>query len=265
LSEVLSKQKRFIRGLRVLYLIFSDIHSNLEALNRMLKEIPRIKPDAFVFLGDIVGYGPNPNEVINKIKKIKSLFMVRGNHDKVASEIESSDYFNMIAERAIRWTAKKLSIENKNFVKKMPKGPLLIRNDITIFHGSFFDEDYYIMTPYDALLNIQASPTNISFFGHTHQPIIYKYSQNNDFEIMTLKSRRKRISIPLDKDGMYLINPGSIGQPRDKDSRISFMTYDTKTMQLNYYRFKYPFLKTAAKIRKQKLPPFLGERLGKGV
>ena len=116
----------------MLYLIFSDVHGNLEAYKRMLKAGEKIKPDAFICLGDIVGYGPNPNETIDRTKKLKNLFIVRGNHDKVAAGLDSTETFNPVARKAIIWTKKKLKDKSKEYPKSLPKGPLFeIANQIT--------------------------------------------------------------------------------------------------------------------------------------
>ncbi len=249
----------------MLYLIFSDVHGNLEAYKRMLKAAERINPDAFVCLGDIVGYGPNPNETIDRTKKLKNLFIIRGNHDKVAAGLDSTESFNPVARKAIIWTKKKLKDKNKEYLKKLPKGPLLIDNKFTIFHGSYFDEDYYIFNPFDAILSLQNAPTRISFFGHTHIPIVFKFTPSDKLEIITITTMKNKLEIKLNSKSYYLINPGSIGQPRDRNQKISFITYDTKKKTITFYRYKYPFQNTALKILKQKLPRFLAERLGKGI
>ena len=249
----------------MLYLIFSDVHGNLEAYKRMIKAANKIKPDVFICLGDLIGYGPNPNETIDRTRKIKNLFIVRGNHDKVAAGLDSTGSFNPVARKAMVWTKKKLKDTNKEYLKNLPKGPLLIDNKFTIFHGAYFDEDYYIFNPFDALGSIQNAPTKISFFGHTHIPIIYKFTPNDKLEILTINSKKNKIEIKLENKSYYLINPGSIGQPRDRNPKTSFITYDTKKNLITFYRYKYPFQNTASKILKQKLPRFLAERLGKGI
>ena len=249
----------------MLYLIFSDVHGNLEAYKRMLKAADKISPDAFICLGDIVGYGPNPNETIDRTKKLKNLFIVRGNHDKVAAGLDSVESFNPVARKAIIWTRKKLKDKNKEYLKNLPKGPLIIDNKFTIFHGSYSDEDYYIFNPFDALISLQNAPTKISFFGHTHIPIIFKFTPSDKLEILTITSSKTKIEIKLERKSYYLINPGSVGQPRDRNPKISFVTYDTKTRIITFYRYKYPIPNTAAKVLKQRLPRFLAERLSKGI
>jgi len=249
----------------MLYLIFSDVHSNLEALNRMLKKTKQINPDKYIFLGDLVGYGPNPNKVINKIRKINNLIIIRGNHDKVAADLESRDYFNTVAAKAIKWTSKKINKENKDYLKKLKKGPANVGKNISIFHGSYFNEDLYILSQYEALLSLHTIPSKISFFGHTHLPIIYKLSPDNRFEVINIVVEKNKLKIKLDGSSSYLINPGSIGQPRDKDPRISFITFDTEKREIVYYRYKYRINRTEQKIKKHKLPIFLAQRLSKGI
>ena len=249
----------------MLYLIFSDVHGNLEALSRLLQVASKLKPDAFVSLGDLVGYGPNPNEVVNRVRKLSKVSAIRGNHDKVAAELEDDRFFNPVAAKAIRWTSKKLSEENLKYLKNLVRGPLMIRDDFTIFHGSFLDEDAYIFGPYEALLSLQTSPTRHSFFGHTHFPVLFRLTPAKRLEMMTPRTAKNRVLFPLDPESTYLINPGSVGQPRDRDPRLSFMTYDSHQRLVTYYRYRYQAEKTQAKIQLHKLPPFLGERLLKGV
>ncbi len=245
------------------YLIFSDVHSNLEALKKFLKYSEKLEFDYYVFLGDLVGYGPNPNEVVDKIRKLKDIYMIRGNHDKVVAGYEGLEFFNPVAAKSANWTTKKINPENKKFIASLKKGPMIINQEITIFHGAIFDEDYYILNPFDAAVVIKATPTKISFFGHTHVPIIYRL-KDESFEIIVPEVKRAKTKIKLREDSHYLINPGSIGQPRDGNPKLSFMLFDSSKLEIEYFRLKYPYEKTQSKIYKYKLPGFLAERLEKG-
>ncbi len=245
------------------FLVFSDVHSNLEAFRKFLKYSEKLAFDGYIFLGDLVGYGPNPNEVVDRFRKLDNVYMVRGNHDKVIAGLDSKEFFNPVAVKAVDWSSKKLNPENKNFISKIPRGPLTVKNKITIFHGAIFNEDYYILNPFDAAVVIKASPTKISFFGHTHIPVIYRM-EGKSFEIIVPEAKKGGAKIKLKENSHYLINPGSIGQPRDGNPKISFMLFDLKNMVIEYFRLKYPWEKTQSKILKYRLPSFLAERLERG-
>ncbi len=243
------------------YLIFSDIHGNLEAFKKLLslKQIKNI--DKMLFLGDLVGYGPDPDEVINLFKELKNVYYIRGNHDKVISDLESSSMFNPIAQFSAEWSKSNIGGKNKGFLRKFPKGPMVIDSFITICHGSNFDEDYYVFSPYEALESLKFMTTSIGFFGHTHFPIMYMY-RNKKINSVALESNK---TIKLDVNTRYLINPGSIGQPRDRNPDPSFIIFDSDKKVIKYYRFKYDYKLTQKKIRENGIPEPLAARLESGI
>ena len=155
------------------YLIFSDIHGNLEALNALLKFVQKRKIDHFVCLGDLVGYGASPNETIQKVRNLKPLSIIRGNHDKAVSGLDSIETFNPIAAAAIHWTKKKIVKKNADFLAHLKKGPQVVHEQFTICHGSPFDEDYYIFGEFDAAEAFDYLKLPLCFFGHTHFPFVY--------------------------------------------------------------------------------------------
>jgi predicted phosphodiesterase len=214
-----------------------------------------------IFLGDLVGYGPNPNEVVELYSDLKNVSGIRGNHDKVVAELESAALFNPVASESARWAQKSITPENKEFIKKLPQGPLVLDNFITICHGSPFDEDYYIFSKFEAMEAIRFIKTSIGFFGHTHFPVLYMY-RNSRLDIVEMKENRR---IKLDMNTKYLINPGSIGQPRDRCNRSSFITFDSDKMIITFNRLKYDYQTTQQKIYDANLPDILGERLETGV
>ena len=156
------------------YLILSDIHSNDEALAAVLARVRRKRYDRVVVLGDFVGYGANPNQVIDRIRRMgKEKVMIRGNHDKVVCGLESGDLFNPVALRAARWTTEKLASRNLKFLEALPLGPATVDGAFAICHGSPRDEDAYIFTDYDAYLNFRELEANVCFFGHSHIPCVF--------------------------------------------------------------------------------------------
>ncbi|MDD8014693.1 MAG: metallophosphoesterase family protein, partial [Acidobacteriota bacterium] len=161
------------------YFIFTDIHGNLEALHAVLKSIQKKRIDYYILLGDLVGYGASPNEVIQKVMALRPASIIRGNHDKAACGLDSVQNFNPIAAAAIHWTRKNISKKNMDFLSRLGKGPEIIHDHITICHGAPFDEDYYIFGEFDADEAFDFFQTPICFFGHTHFPFIYsKVDQN---------------------------------------------------------------------------------------
>jgi len=248
----------------VKHLIFSDIHSNWEAFQSFLKKARRLKPDTYVFLGDAVGYGANPNEVVEALAALPNLVAVMGNHDKVALGLETSMLFNPVAAEALDWTKKKLNEFSLNFLKSMKRGPLRLKEGVCICHGAPFDEDYYIFTPADALEAVEFSGERICFFGHTHVPAVYEFPPEKDFVAIYHPLEEGRTHIKLKKDFLYAVNPGSIGQPRDRNPRGTFLIYDDQEEAVKFYRFSYPAEKAKRRIVKEGLPEVLGERLLEG-
>src|SRR5580704_3344001 len=147
------------------YLILSDIHANMTALNAAL-DAAKGHWEKVVCLGDVVGYGPDPNEVIDRVRELGAV-TIRGNHDKAISGLTNDEDFNPIARSAVLWSREQLNPGNLEYLQKLPKGPLRV-DSFSIFHGSLHDEDEYVFSPDLALDGLQNAPSPVLFFGHTH-------------------------------------------------------------------------------------------------
>jgi predicted phosphodiesterase len=245
------------------YFIFTDIHGNLEAFEAITHYARDLSVDHYLFLGDMVGYGASPNEIIQKIKAIKEpISMIRGNHDKAVCEINSVKTFNPIAASAIHWTRDTLREKNLDYLIHLKKGPTIVHKNITICHGAPFDEDHYIFGEFDAAEAFLHITTQICFFGHTHFPFIYT-EKNNVVEGTFLSGNQSEVK--LEKDVRYLINPGSVGQPRDRNTRSSCALYDSTEKKIAFYRIEYDIRGAQKKIIDAGLPPALAERIGVGI
>ncbi len=244
------------------YLLFADIHGNLESFLAVLKFIQKKKIDYYIFLGDIVGYGASPNEIIQKIHTLKPISMIRGNHDKAVCGLDSIETFNFIAASAIYWTKKHILKKNSDFLLRLKKGPQIVHETITICHGSPFDEDYYIFGESDAAEAFNYFLTPICFFGHTHFPFIYTKRENVVEETFLIGNSNE---IKIEKGVQYLINPGSVGQPRDRNPLAACAIYDSQARKIKFYRLEYDREETQRKIIEANLPPALAERLSLGI
>src|SRR5437016_4245354 len=191
-------------------LVLSDPHANFTALSAALDAVNG-RWDRAVCLGDVVGYGPDPNEVTTKIREICTK-TIRGNHDKAATDRMATHDFNPIAKAAVEWTRSRLSPDNLKWLSDLPGGPLET-DDIVLVHGAFQDEDEYVFTPAQALEGLLDSSTVLSFFGHTHHQGGFSYHES-DIEVLPLRPRPMEpfSALHLEPDHKSLLNPGSIGQ-----------------------------------------------------
>lgn len=248
------------------YLILSDIHSNLEALTAVLRRVRRKKFDRVVVLGDLVGYGADPNPTVEKVRQLKRAIIIRGNHDKVCSGLEAGEMFNKVALESARWTERKLLPRHRKWLRALPKGPVRVDDTFSISHGTPLDEDAYIFGEIEALNMFPYFATPICFFGHSHFPVVFGLDdQALTTYIPTPEGANGgSYKVKLRKGTRYLINPGSIGQPRDGDNRASFGILDSDRMTMTIYRVAYPYEKTQAKIRAAGLPGPLADRLALG-
>jgi len=244
------------------YLIFADIHGNMEALLSVLKFIQKKKIDEYIFLGDVVGYGASPNEVIQKVQALKPLWSVRGNHDKAVCDLDSIETFNPIAASAIHWTKEQIAARSLAFLHRQRRGPQFVEETITICHGAPFDEDYYIFGEFDAAEAFRHIKTPICFFGHTHFPFVYT-EKDGLVEGTFIEGAANEVR--LEKDTRYLINPGSVGQPRDRNPRAACAIYDSQARLIKFIRLEYNIEEAQRKILAERLPPALAERLSLGI
>jgi diadenosine tetraphosphatase ApaH/serine/threonine PP2A family protein phosphatase len=247
-------------------LVLSDIHGNLEALQACVAAAPAF--DRVVNLGDIVGYGANPNEVIDMLRQLGALSL-RGNHDKACAGTMDLSTFNPMATLAAMWTRQALRPENLEELRNLPQGPLYIEGceGVQFVHGSPLDEDEYLLSTLDGLEQLLHIKVPVTFFGHTH--IQGGFAIEGD-EGMTLRPNfRKRDQAEsyeqrLRRDGRYLINPGSAGQPRDADWRAAFAVFDCQEWSVTYYRVPYDVKCAQRKILDANLPDRLAHRLKEG-
>jgi predicted phosphodiesterase len=248
-------------------LLLSDIHSNLEALEACLAAAPAY--DLVVNLGDIVGYGASPNEVTERSRELGRIF-VRGNHDKACSGISNMLGFNPIAGMAVIWTRAMLRPKNLDWLRDLPAGPAGVDGlqDVQFVHGSPADEDEYLLLMPDAVHSMELSRPPLTFFGHTHvqggflaghddaatiRPVLHKGADEPETFVFS-----------LDRKCRYLINPGSVGQPRDGDWRAAFAVFDSDAWKVTYYRVPYDVKQAAERIVKAQLPERLATRLAEG-
>jgi len=250
-------------------LILSDIHGNLEALNAVLDAAAAL-PGAFDELwnlGDVVGYGGSPNQVIDRLRPIATV-NVRGNHDRVCAGATSSLGFNPIARAAALWTNQELTPENLLWLNELPQGPLYPAHpDVCCVHGSPLNEDQYILNMRDAWAPLQQMPTAITFFGHTHVQGGFAQQEHEWHEIRPqYRNRREPESwtLPLPPGTRHLINPGSVGQPRDADWRAAFAIYDEDAHAITYHRVPYDLTASQGRILMAGLPERLAARLREG-
>jgi predicted phosphodiesterase len=243
------------------YLILSDIHSNKEALVSVLSFVRRKRWDKVVFLGDLVGYGANPNQTVDMLRSLKPLVAIRGNHDKVCTGIEDGELFNRIALEAAIWTKGKLTRSNLQWLKTLPRGPVVVDGLFAIAHGTPMDEDAYIFGEIEALNVFRRTEFPLCFFGHSHFPIIFGLSPE---AITTVLSVAPSFRFRLREGVRYLVNPGSVGQPRDGSPLSSFAIFDSDSRTVTIHRIPYRLEQTQQKIRKAGLPHPLADRLAIG-
>jgi diadenosine tetraphosphatase ApaH/serine/threonine PP2A family protein phosphatase len=244
------------------YLVLSDIHANLEAFDAVLAAARELPYDRMLVLGDLVGYGADPNAVVERVRALAPHALIRGNHDKVGSGIESAEGFNAVARSTIRWTYETLTAANREWLASLPAGPVVVDDLIEICHGTPFDEDAYVFDDLDALRALHAAERPLCLFGHTHVQIGYALS-GDQFTLTTLDQDRP-LDIGVSNGAKHLLNPGSVGQPRDGDPRAGFGVVDTRTRVATIYRIDYPIHQAQARIVAEGLPDVLAQRLALG-
>ena len=245
------------------YLVISDLHSNLEALDAVLQASAKQKCDAVLVLGDLVGYGADPNAVAKRIRELKPAVVVRGNHDKVAAGLETAEDFNPMARAAVDWTRRALNEETLEYLRALPAGPLLVDGQLEVCHGSPLDEDLYVVADIDAIRSIDATRRPVCLFGHTHVAMCATLDAGRRLDIEAPQGHPE-FDVQLEPSVKYLINPGSVGQPRDGDSRAAYAIADLDRHVVTLYRVAYPIEAAQKKILEAGLPPMLAYRLGMG-
>jgi len=238
----------------VRYGIFSDIHSNLEAFEAVVEAYKRETVDKYFCVGDIVGYATNPKECIEKTKSFVEV-SVAGNHDLASVDLFSVDYFNPDAAKAIYWTRRNLDGQAKDFLASLK---LVYKNeDFTLAHGTLNDPDNfnYMTDGFLAEETFRMLETNLCFVGHTH--VAGVFAKDKDGRVIY----RADSTCQIDPESKYIINVGSVGQPRDGSPEAAYCIYDTEREEVQIKRVNYDIQTTRKKIIDAGLPRFLGERL----
>jgi predicted phosphodiesterase len=237
--------------------VISDVHSNLEALDAVLTAADEIGCERFFCLGDMVGYGADPDAVIARLVE-RDAIAIAGNHDLAAIGRFDATWFNEVASSAIAWTAETMSAETRAFLAELE--PRRDEPDALLVHGSVRDPAAeYLLTLEDAKASFELGDFAIAFFGHTHLPSIFRSDERGRVDGRILPEGSP---IDLEPGARYMLNPGSVGQPRDRDPRAAFLVWEDG--RVLGHRVAYPIEKTAAKINAAGLPRWLADRLSLG-
>jgi len=241
----------------MLYGIISDIHSNLEAFEAVLKQLKAV--NQLINLGDIVGYGPNPNECVEKIREM-NIPTVAGNHDKAVTGEVDITWFNQSAKEAVYWTQRTIFQENLEYLKKLPLA--MEGNDFQAVHGSLRAPlEEYMNCLTDAIPTFERMTRPVCFVGHSHIPLFIARTKGGNYDGHVLKDGDE---VLVDDYEKVIINVGGVGQPRDSDPRASFGIYNSKTKIFTLHRVGYDIKAVQEKMRAAKLPVNLIERLSFG-
>ena len=243
-------------------LILSDIHSNITALETALSAVEG-RWERVVCLGDLVGYGPDPNEVVDRVRGM-SAPAIRGNHDKACSGIADAEDFNPVARSAAAWTREQLRPENLAYLQALPQGPME-SDGMTLVHGALRDEDEYVFAPAQALDGLLEQPGTISFFGHTHFQGGFSF-RDNKLDVIQIRpgDGASFATLQLQPGTKYMLNPGSIGQPRDGDARAGFAVADPGQGSVEFWRVPYDIEAVQRRMLLAGLPEPLVLRLAFG-
>jgi predicted phosphodiesterase len=244
------------------FLILSDIHANWEALQAVLAHAEG-RYDQILCLGDLVGYGADPNAVVEWARRSVAA-VVRGNHDKVCAGLSDMDWFGPRARAAAAWTREELSPANLEYLRHLPQGPLAV-GGFQILHGSPADEDEYLIETADVLLVKPYLTHPVSFFGHTHLQGGFLACRAGFDEIPATPHGRQEHVVEIPEHCFCLANPGSVGQPRDGDPRAAYLLYGPGEKALEYRRVAYDVAAAQQKIRRAGLPAALADRLAAGL
>lgn len=246
------------------YLLLSDLHANKEALEAVIADAGERYPtvDKAVCLGDVVGYGADPEAVLNRIRSLTDT-IIRGNHDKAVSMGENLEWFNPAARDATYWTLNQLQSESVDFLRELPKGPMLV-NGFQICHGSPVDEDEYLITDGDVQGISRKVDVGVTFFGHTHIQGGFRILKGMVSRLPRPSMEESMETIELEDEAYYLLNPGSVGQPRDHDSRAAYSVYDSESRLCHMHRVPYDIEAAQRKILDAGLPERLAIRLSYG-
>jgi predicted phosphodiesterase len=239
--------------------LISDIHANNDALEAVLADIQTHAVDEILCLGDIVGYGANPNECIELVKKSCSLTLL-GNHDAASVGLLSTQHFNIHAKIAIEWTMGNLTDASHSFIKALPLKETKLSH--TLVHATPYEPNmwYYITSLEEAAFNFQFFETDFCFVGHTHIPIIIVLEDEKEVYV----HQGETLNYGQLENVRFLINVGSVGQPRDRNSKSCYGIIDSDAKTFTYHRVAYDVQKAQAKMRKIKMPEFLITRLEEG-
>lgn len=244
------------------YLVLTDIHANLEAFDTCMADARARTFDAALVLGDLVGYGADPNAVVERVQALEPLAIVRGNHDKVACGLDQAEGFNAVAKNAARWMLAELTPAHRAWLAALPEGPHEVDEFVEICHGSPFDEDAYIFDELDAIRALKVTTRPLCLFGHTHYPVTFELSADSFDSSRPAAAAESHLQL---RDGSkYLVNPGSVGQPRDGDPRAAYAIVDTRQRHVELFRLTYPVEQAQAKVIKAGLPDVLAQRLALG-
>lgn len=244
------------------YLIVSDIHANWHALEAVL-EASAGAYDQIVCCGDLVGYCADPNPVV-EWARTNVANIIRGNHDKACAGIDDLEWFNPVARVSAVWTMQNLTEENAAYLRHMRAGPMPV-NGYQILHGSPADEDEYLVAPAEVAGVRPLLIGRLSFFGHTHVQGGFLLVRHSVLKIPKTPPGLDQQTLAFEPDVQYLVNPGSVGQPRDGDPRAAFILYDSESDELNYRRVAYDVAGAQERIRAAGLPPILADRLANGA
>ena len=244
------------------YLILSDIHANWEALQAVLARA-QSGYDRIVCCGDVVGYGANPDAVTEWVQA-NVAHIVRGNHDKACAGLEDLDWFNAIARTSAVWTQAIMKPGNIGYLHNLAKGPERI-NGFQIVHGSPLDEDEYVVSELDVAQVAPYLDSSVSFFGHTHLQCGFLCHRNGIKRLKGVEADADAQVLDLEPDASYLINPGSVGQPRDGDPRAGYAIYHPDAHLVTLCRAEYDVATAQRKILAAGLPELLALRLEAGI
>lgn len=244
------------------FLLLSDVHANATALDASLDAVEG-RWERVLCLGDVVDYGPDPDDVTERVKALSPV-IIRGNHDKAVAGLTDLEDFNPVAQVAALWTREQMRPDNLAYIAQLPPGPVSA-DGLTLVHGSYQDEDEYVFVPGQAMGGLLESPSDVTCFGHTHHQGGFSY-RAGQIDMIQLRPEPgpKFAALRLERGTRYLLNPGSVGQPRDGDPRAAFAIADLDHRVVEFWRVPYDIGAVQKRMEKAGLPYPLIERLAAG-